>query len=304
MTSYDSEKSNFIHFLQKLLWDLTTARKLALGLLTLGIYTFLLVYLHLDVFKTEYKLTGMVHSILGLALGLLMVFRTNTAYDKWWEGRKLLGALVNNSRNLAIKIQNYFPNPSDRTHLKKLLSAYPLSLRNHLRDNDKLQDIHLSAEQANILMKANHAPNALAKSMYHFVSRKNTEGELSDIKFLSLDTHLQELTNIIGACERIKNTPLPKAYVVHLRQFLNLYMFTLPFPLVHELGYWSILVIMVIFYALAGVKNIGEEIEQPFGTDANDLPLDSICERIVKNIEEISQTSNLILIAEEEGLLV
>jgi putative membrane protein len=297
----DTTKSPLAFILQKILWDFTLFRKLFWGVVVLGILTFLLVFLHLDVFKTEYRLTSTIHSILGLALGLLLVFRTNTAYDKWWEGRKLLGSLVNNTRNLAIKINAYFPYTQDREALKRLLIAYPLALRNHLRDEDKTQDmVMLTENQLKYLATQQHVPNALAKEIYRYISRANEMGTLSDFKFFSLDTHFKELTDIMGACERIKNTPLPQAYTTHLRQFLNLYLFTLPLPLVHELGYWSIPAVLVIFYALAGVKNIGEEIEEPFGRDKNDLPLDAICQRIQANIEELFQENSLQTMQESE----
>jgi ion channel-forming bestrophin family protein len=287
-------KPAFLLLIQKLLWDFSLLRKLYVSLLILGFCTFLLVYLHLDVFKTEYKLTSMVHSILGLALGLLLVFRTNTAYDKWWEGRKLLGSLVNNSRNLAIKSSVYFSSSQDKDTFRRLLSAFPIALRNHLRDEDKMLDLGVLPELYQHQLKSKqHIPNELIKEMYRLISQKNTQYSLSDFKFLSIDNHLRELTDITGACERIKNTPLPKAYTVHLRQFLNLYLFTLPLPLVHELAYWSVPTILVIFYALAGVKNIGEEIEEPFGKDKNDLPLDAICQRITLNIEEIFEGNEI-----------
>lgn len=274
-------------YFNKLIWNTHMLRKLSIGLLVIVAYTLALVYFKVVIWKEP---STMVHSILGLALGLLLVFRTNTAYDRWWEGRKLLGALVNNSRNIAIKISTYFDKPADKEYMSRMTAAYAFALKAHLRDGDaakRIFDLHLITEtEYQALRKLKHVPNEVARRMYALANERYSNGNLKEMQFLSFEKHLAALTDIIGGCERIKKTPMPMAYGIHLRQFLNLYIFSLPFNLVHALGYWTIPLLAVTYYALAGLKTIGEEIEEPFGTDNNDLPVNQIAHTIYNNIYE------------------
>jgi len=266
-----------------------TIKQLSFGLFFFISYTSILSILHLHILEEGYSITNMIHSILGLALGLLLVFRTNTAYDRWWEGRKLLGALVNDSRNLALKVESLYKNSSEKRYMGRMIAAYCFSLKAHLRDEDSTKVcLNLLTEtELNQLEKQKHQPNLIAKWMYRLAYQKHEKGQLSEVQLLTLNEHLQAFTDIIGGCERIKKTPMPFAYSIHLRQFLNLYFVTLPFVLIPELGYWAILLIALIYYALAGLRVIGEEIEEPFGTDENDLPVEAICHTIFNNIHEI-----------------
>jgi len=279
-------------YFNKLIWNTHMLHELWLGLLVVVLYTLALViaqiYLKIDIWP---KPSSMVHSILGLALGLLLVFRTNTAYDRWWEGRKLLGALVNNARNLAIKIKTYFTSEDDQKFMARMTAAYCFALKSHLRDKDgakRVFDLQLITEQEyHHLKNFKHKPNEIARMMYELANQHYEEGAMKEMQFLSFEKHLAALTDIIGGCERIKKTPMPKAYGIHLRQFLNLYIFTLPFNLVHDLKYWTVPLLAVTFYALAGLKKIGEEIEEPFGTDNNDLPVNQIAHTIYNNVYEM-----------------
>lgn len=275
-------------YFNKLLWNTHMLHELWLGLLIITAYTFALVYFKVDIWKEP---NSMVHSILGLALGLLLVFRTNTAYDRWWEGRKLLGALVNNARNIAIKVKTYFNTKEDQAFMTRMIAAYCFALKSHLRDKDaanRLLELHLITEKEfNHLKKFQHKPNEIARTMYELANKRYEEGKMKEMQYLSFEKHLAALTDIIGGCERIKKTPMPKAYGIHLRQFLNLYVFTLPFNLIHSLQFWSVPLIVVTYYALAGLKKIGEEIEEPFGTDNNDLPVNQIAHTIYNNVFEV-----------------
>ncbi|WP_299452444.1 bestrophin family protein [uncultured Microscilla sp.] len=274
-------------YFNKLIWNTHMLHELWQGLLVIAVYTLALVYFKVDIWA---KPSTMVHSILGLALGLLLVFRTNTAYDRWWEGRKLLGALVNNSRNIAIKISTYFDTAEDKEYMSRMASAYAFALKSHLRDGDaakRIFGLHLITEtEYQRFRKLKHVPNEIARCMYELATQRYNEGSLKEMQFLSFEKHLAALTDIIGGCERIKKTPMPLAYGIHLRQFLNLYIFSLPFNLVHALGYWTVPLLAVTYYALAGLKEIGEEIEEPFGTDNNDLPVNQIAHTIYNNIYE------------------
>lgn len=231
-----------------------------------------------------------IQTLLGFVLSLLLVFRTNTAYDRWWEGRKLWGALVNNSRNLALKM-NAILTPEDhgsRRFYKDAIPHYAAALRDHLKSEEvRLELDENSHPDFNQLDKTKHIPNQIASLMYQRAYRMNKEGKISLDQFVSIQSELQSFTDICGACERIKNTPIPYSYSVFVKKFIFFYTITLPIGFVFNLGYYVIPVSVLVFYALTSLEIIAEEIEDPFGGDTNDLPTGLIAANIRKHVGEI-----------------
>jgi putative membrane protein len=233
-----------------------------------------------------------MHSLLGFAISMLLVFRTNTAYDRWWEGRKLWGALVNNSRNLAIKLAVMLPedDKEQRTFFRKIIPAYAYALHKHLKlENTRIalfeEDEH--HHLTNNIDKEKHIPNQVAFLMHKHIHQSYKEGKLTGDQLIILNAELQSFTDICGACERIKNTPIPYTYSVFIKKFIFFYIMTLPFGYVFTLGYYVIPVVAFIFYVLASLELIAEEIEDPFGNDENDVPTDKIAMNIHKHIAEL-----------------
>jgi putative membrane protein len=113
------------------------------------------------------------------------------------------------------------------------------------------------------------------------------QGSLSGEQLLFINPELTSFTDICGGCERIKNTPIPYSYSAFIKKFIFIYIMTLPFGYAFSLSYWAIPVVSVVFYVLASLELIAEEIEDPFGKDSNDLPMDKICDNLVVHIEEI-----------------
>lgn len=268
------------------------------SLIVVALYVFVIVYVEQEIFHIDFKPSSTIFSLLGLVLGLLLVFRTNTAYDRWWEGRRMLGALVNNARNLALKFNAYLPKSDfeNRNFYVSMIGNYGIAMKEHLRDGvlwDELDEIE--AQYLNQLMSAKHVPNKIAGLMYEKTNQLYIDGIFTAEQFLVLDKQIESFTDVVGACERIKNTPIPFSYSVHLKKFLFFYIGLLPFALIHDMGYWSIPVMVLVFYAFAGLEVIGEEIEDPFGKDVNDLPTDKISINININVKEIllqSPTNN------------
>lgn len=221
------------------------------------------------------------HSLIGTALGLLLVFRTNASYDRFWEGRKLWGSMVNTCRNLARIGITLFREPRAYAELAELVRAFPVACMNGLRGS--AHPIALRED----LVKAQHVPLAIARELTRVVRDERESGHLTDIQQMALDKHIDALMDIIGACERIRKTPLPFAYVVHLRRALMIYAMTLPLALVEPLHSWCILATALIAFVMFGIEEIGVEIEDPFGTDYNDLPLEKICATIDANIQAL-----------------
>jgi putative membrane protein len=234
--------------------------------------------------------TFQIHSLLGFVIGLLLVFRTNTAYERWWEGRKQWGALVNNSRNFALKINAMLPKADLETRLiyKKLIPNYVFAMKEHLREGVVLDELEDSEFQTiKELEKFKHVPNQIAQAMYTRLQQVYKEGKITGDQLITIDRELNAFTDIIGACERIKKTPIPFSYNLFLKKFIFAYTLTLPFGLAYDLHYWTIPVCTFILYIFGSLELLAEEIEDPFGKDANDLNTDGISETIRENVREI-----------------
>jgi putative membrane protein len=264
-----------------------TLRKLLPIMFTVAVYSGVIAYLELEVFKIskEHQLNniGVMHGVLGFVISLLLVFRTNTAYDRWWEGRKLWGTLTNVSRNLAIKLNAYLTDEDDRKFFRLMIPNFAFALRNHLRENEDFHELDAVLD----LKKSHHLPNQLASKLFERLAKLQKENKLSAEQMLIINEEVKSFTDVCGACERIKNTPIPYTYSIFIKKFVVFYVLTLPFGWVNNLGYFIIPVILLILYALASLELIAEEIENPFGTDGDDLPLDQMCQNIRKHVGEI-----------------
>lgn len=272
-----------------------TIRKLAPMLVTIAAYSGLIAFLEVNVFQlsenNHLKNIPQMHGLLGFVISMLLVFRTNTAYDRWWEGRKLWGALVNNSRNLAIKLSAVLNNDKDnRTYFRRIIPLYASALQNHLQNEQTRTALFDEDDLGHMVASidaAKHIPNQVAAHLFTRVYELHKAGKISAEELIILNAELQSFTDICGACERIKNTPIPFSYSVFLKKFIFFYVMTLPFGYVFSMGYYVIPVVTFIFYVLASLELIAEEIEDPFGADANDLPMEKIQKNIKKHVAEI-----------------
>jgi ion channel-forming bestrophin family protein len=265
-----------------------TFRKLLPMMLSLCLYVGLVAFFEIQVFKlgddSHLKNLTVMHGMLGFVISLLLVFRTNTAYERWWEGRKLWGSLVNNSRNLALKINASITEQEIKIYLRDLIIEYVFALKRHLRGHQQNSDLFTSKIHSPVgVHKPNYIANSLFKKIHELYASKVISGE----QLIFLNNELSSFTDVCGACERIKNTPIPFSYSVFIKKFIFFYIMTLPFGYVFTLGYLTIPIVVFVFYVLASLELIAEEIENPFGTDANDLPLNVISKNIEKHVLEI-----------------
>jgi ion channel-forming bestrophin family protein len=271
-----------------------TFRKLFPMLVAVGVFTWLVgyietEYLHLSRQNVVANLPVM-HSLMGFAISMLLVFRTNTAYDRWWEARKLWGQLVNVSRNIAIKLAAILPQEDHRSRawFALLLGRFAQALQVHLRSEKTRMALGAPPHpELEGLDPNRHMPAQIAALMHARVHRAYRDGDISGDQLIGLTSDLSAFMDICGACERIKNTPLPYSYSSFLKKFIVIYSLTLPFGFVFSLGYIAIPVVVFIFYVLASMEVIAEEIEDPFGSDANDLPLDRLTAMIATNTTEL-----------------
>lgn len=232
------------------------------------------VVVGVDKFVFDVNISSLLHALVGSALGLLLVFRTNASYDRFWEGRKLWGGMVNETRNLIRSASVHLAGERDLlVPLAQLTADFATATMHHLRGSRMVG-----------MLEVQHPPLYLATQMTAILKEAHRRGAISDILLTNLDQNIQLLVDYMGGCERIRKTPLPFAYVVHLRRALVLYCFTLPFALVDAYGWATVFDTLIVTYIFFGIEEIGVEIEGPFGFDDNDLPLEDICVTIRHNL--------------------
>lgn len=268
-----------------------TMVRIGRSVVAIGVYTTAICFAVWGFNLEEYiHMNTSIFSLLGVILSIFLVFRTNSAYDRWWEGRKQWGALVNHTRNMAIYVNTMFPKEDQavRRYFAKHISNFCLALVEHLRDGTQLEKlIYLTDEDKAEYGEKGHVPNHISMQIFDRMAEGHRNGELNEGDYINIKAQHQALLDILGACERIKKTPIPFSYSVYLKIFITAYGLMLPFALITTFSFGTIPLVMFIFFALLGVELLGEEIEDPFGLDCNDLPTGDIANTIKTNVFEI-----------------
>lgn len=266
-----------------------TFRQLIPMMITIGIYTGTMVYLETEYWKlseeSHVNNISIMHGMLGFVISLLLAYRTNTAYDRWWEGRRLWGGLVNNSRNLALKLGVILNEESDRAFFRKIIPSYASMLNKHLKDEETGKELFEDSDLS--INQHQHRPNQVAKMLFQKINQLYLSKKITGDQLIIINNEIQSFTDICGACERIKNTPIPYSYSSFIKKFVFFYIMTLPFSYALSLGYYAVPVVVFVFYVLASLELIAEEIEDPFGSDDNDLPTQKIAENIKIQVEDL-----------------
>lgn len=228
----------------------------------------------------------------GLVMGLILVFRINAGYDRWWEARKLWGTVVNNSRNLSIIVTSY-TKPGEMSKLKQLLdyvAAMPYLMKNNLRQDDTAHEVeHLfDAETYQLLCKKSHKPNFVSQRIGDILNELNASKALSDFAFLQAEEARGGVIDCQGACERILKTPMPFVMAIKSRRFILLFLIIMPIALAEHTIAVNLLVTALVSYALLSLDQIGIELQNPFSkANLSHLPLDNICNTIDTNVHEM-----------------
>ncbi len=222
------------------------------------------------------------HSVLGVALSMLIVFRTNSSNGRYWDGRACWGGLVNGSRNLARMGAVYSP-PAQP--LANLITAYAVSVRETLRGHRDFKSLStlIPAELVERMTTANNPPTVLAASISQWINQCRLEGRIDTRQQTAMEQVLSSMVDSQGGCERIQRTPLPFVYAALIKQILLLYLASLPLVLVNKMGFAAPLVVAVVSFGMLGIEEAGIEIENPFDTDPNSLPLEQICITIARD---------------------
>jgi len=268
-------------------------------------------YLHMyqGWFKTS--LTHLPFTFVGLALSIFLGFRNSTSYDRFWEGRKLLGQLVNTTRSLSRQTLSYMcvssDSQSDLSALKKhqsemhdYLIAYVHAFRYHLRDEsiDGLRS-YLSDLDYQRIQKHQNRPNFIMHRLSEMISHAWKSDWLSLYHVPMFEDRIHELSNLQGGCERIKATPIPSIYIVFLHRLVAVYSFSLPFGIVDKVGFYTPFVVFMVAYAFLGLDAIGDSIENPFEKEPHDLPLRQISKNIELALRQ-QQEQQLVLLSDQD----
>ena len=270
----------------------TIAIRISLWVVVYTAYCTMVAWLDARFITQHLNVPGEMHTVLGASLGLFLVFRTNTAYDRWWEARKLWGSLVNEIRILTIKIEHLVRVPAAERHVvAEMLIAFTWALKEHLRSGVRLREVLTSATDQRV--DPQHVPNYLTHCVYRQLSDWQVAGKIDKFDYLLLDLHANQLLQICGACERIRKTQLSRSYLWFIRQAIVFYLLSLPWGLALEFKWWTVLACAMAGYFMIGTEIIAEEVEEPFGTSDDDIRTDDITRTIERSTREILTFSEL-----------
>ena len=289
-------------------WQGSVLPQILPRLILLFILSVVIVFFNGELFSHKVPLNPAPFTLFGIALALFLGFRNNASYDRFWEGRKLWGALLNDTRSLArqcITMSGYSIDSKETTLFINYLIAFTYALKHQLRYTDASADMHqwLPEEFAQSIENVKYKPIIIMKAMGQWVQTAKEEKKIDSIVQVSFDESFSKLSHIVGGCERIASTPIPYTYKVMLHRTVYLYCLLLPFGFVDSLGWMTPIVTIFIAYTFVALEAIADEIEIPFGTHPNDLALNAMSKNIEATLLEMAERP-VIFQPENDSLIV
>ncbi|WP_241324240.1 bestrophin family protein [Citrobacter freundii] len=241
------------------------------------------------------KFTLAPFSILGVAIAIFLGFRNNACYSRYVEARHLWGQLMIASRSLLREVKTTLLDDAELGQFVRLQIAFAHCLRMTLRRNPQAKPLakYLSEKDLQTVFAAQSPANRILLLMGEWLAVRRRNGQLSDILFHSLNNRLNDMSAVLAGCERIANTPVPFAYTLILHRTVYLFCIMLPFALVVDLHYMTPFISVLISYTFISLDTLAEELEDPFGTENNDLPLDAICNAIEIDLLQMNDETNV-----------
>jgi ion channel-forming bestrophin family protein len=276
-----AEHSNFL--CGALAWRGSVTPRILFSVLLTGLYSFGLAWLdayyyplpHFAVTPFEY---------IGAVLGLVLVFRTNAGHDRWWEARKLWGAITNQSRNLLLMTWNYGADDKQWCEeMTKWIVAFSFATKESLRLQNNFADLQTLLSESDIieLQNAPHSPLFVSNKMAGLIQQARLNASIDSFVFLKFEEQRAALIDSLGGCERILKTPMPLVYAIKARRFILIYLILLPLSLINEVGLIAAPIAILVAYPLLSLDRIGLELQNPFAVkNLSHLPLQTICEGI------------------------
>jgi len=279
-------------------WKGSVLPQLLPRLLLLFLFSFLIVYYKSFLLEYNLHINPAIFTLFGIALAIFLGFRNNVSYDRFWEGRKLWGALLNDTRSLArqsITLINSKDNKSESQNFINLLIAFVYALKHQLRNTDAAADLNrlLPPEFKEQLKDVHFKPIIILRELGLWVKKAKEDGKIDGLAQLAFEENLNKLSDIVGGCERIAGTPIPYTYSVLLHRTVYIYCFILPFGFVETLGWITPFVIVFIAYTFVALEAIADELEEPFGVQPNDLPLDAMSLMIENTLLELNDQKTI-----------
>jgi putative membrane protein len=274
------------------IWRGSVLPRLLYRLFLLFALSVLVLYFNGALFNYKIQLNPAPFTLFGIALAIFLGFRNNVSFDRFWEGRKLWGALLNTTRSLARQAQTLSDLPAQSTAIDRfvnLLIAFTYCCKHQLRNTNPAEDLRrlLGDADCEKLKTARYIPNLLLLEMGAWLKHIRTSNQIDPLLAANIDHNLNELSNIIGGCERIASTPIPYTYKVLLHRTVYIYCFMLPFGFVDSLGWIMPLIVTFIAYTFVALEAVADELEDPFGLEPNDLALNTLCAMIENTLREM-----------------
>jgi ion channel-forming bestrophin family protein len=229
-------------------------------------------------------------TLMGIALAIFLGFRNSVSYERFWEARKQWGNVLIGARSLTREAASFAPDETAlQRRLARTLAAFAFALKHQLRGTDPAADLafRLDPEVHQRVAGARFVPSALLVNMARDLAAAQRDGTISDLQLQSMDRNLNLLTEASGACERIANTPIPYTYRVLMNRTVMVYCMLLPIGLSTSIGWLTPLIATFVAYTFLALDVIGEQIEEPFGKEPNDLALASMCHAIEVSVCEL-----------------
>jgi putative membrane protein len=287
------QKRNLHWFKLLFVWKGSVLPRLLPRLIMLFVLSIAVVYFKGTFFNHKIPLNPAPFTLFGIALALFLGFRNSASYDRFWEGRKLWGALLNVTRSLArqcITLSGYKSPSIETDTFIDYLIAFTYALKHQLRGTDAASDMQkwLPNEFAQKLSIVKYKPMIILSEAAKWARDAKEKGNMDSIILTAFDENFNELSNIVGGCERISSTPIPFTYKIMLHRTVYFYCLLLPFGFVDSLGWMTPIIVLFIAYTFVALEAIADEIEEPFGVEPNDLALNGMSDMIRNTLLEIS----------------
>lgn len=270
--------------------------KIKYEIVVIALYAVVVALLYQNYHMTRISIPISVPTILGTVISLLLGFRSNQAYDRWWEARHVWGAIVNDSRTLARQMTSFLPSNGaseaatafGRRFIRRQI-GWCYSLGRHLRGQDAGEDLenYLDPEEYNDTVRKDHIPAALNDRMGQDLQRALEEGWINRFQQVELDRTVTRLTDAMGKCERIKNTVFPATYSLYIHMALMLFIVLLPFGVIEYFGVFEVPLVVAISACFLLIEKMAIHLQDPFENKPTDTPMTAIARNIEKNLAEL-----------------